>query len=250
LLETLETKIRDIEAIERDNPKPFGFWNIFLQTIIWTLVNVFLHVTIGLYLAHWLQKKLRGNTVYRGLLMLPWTVPSLVAAFSWRLIFDYPDGFLNRILEVFGGSPQNFMSDQWVLTACIIVNVWVGVPFMMITMLGGLQTIPEEQYEAASIDGANAFQKFVNVTLPGLRPVALVAILLGIIWTFNQFNIIYLVTLGSELKSRNILVTYAYDAFNKYFNYAEAATYGVVILSLLLAFGSYYTRILRKGGEL
>lgn len=249
LLSGGETELKLLTSIKSDHTSGFGFWDIFFQTIVWTVVNVFLHFTIGLYLAHWLNKRLPGNTFYRALLMIPWTVPTFVAAFSWRLIFDYPDGFLNRVIETFGGTAQNFMSDQWVLTACIIVNVWVGVPFMMITLLGGLQTIPEEQYEAAEIDGANGFQKMMLVTLPGLKPVASVAILLGFIWTFNMFNIIYLVTLGIEMKEKNILVTYAYDAFQKHFNYAESATYGVIILSMLLAFGSLYIRMLKKGGE-
>ena len=244
-----ENNLKTAIAIRSDHSSGFGFWDIFFQTIIWTIVNVFLHFTIGLYLAHWLNKRLKGNTFYRAMLMIPWTVPTFVAAFSWRLIFDFPDGILNRLIEGLGGAAQNFMSDQWILAACIIVNVWVGVPFMMITLLGGLQTIPGEQYEAAEIDGANAFQKLMKVTLPGLKPVASVAVLLGFIWTFNMFNIIYLVTLGIEMKEKNILVTYAYDAFQKHFNFAESATYGVIILSLLLAFGSVYVRMLKKGGE-
>jgi len=257
---TTKFNLASFEAQEKNNykmmqkiimnyPKDFGFWSIFFQTIIWTLVNVSLHFLIGLYLAHWLNKQLKGNTMYRTFLLLPWTVPSFVAAFSWRLIFDYPGGVLNSIIETLGGTAQNFMSDQWILTACIIVNVWVGVPFMMITLLGGLQTIPSEQYEAADIDGANAFQKLIKVTLPGLKPIATVTILLGAIWTFNMFNIIYLVTLGIELRSKNILITYAYEAFQKAFNYAEAATYGVIILSMLLVFGMVYIRVLKKGEE-
>jgi len=248
-IDSEEANLKTAIAIRSDHSSGFGFWDIFFQTIIWTIVNVFLHFTIGLYFAHWLNKRLKGNTLYRAMLMIPWTVPTFVAAFSWRLIFDFPDGILNRLIESVGGAAQNFMSDQWILVACIIVNVWVGVPFMMITLLGGLQTIPGEQYEAAEIDGANAFQKLMEVTLPGLKPVASVAVLLGFIWTFNMFNIIYLVTLGIEMKEKNILVTYAYDAFQKHFNFAESATYGVIILSLLLAFGSVYVRMLKKGGE-
>lgn len=250
-LQQQESDLREkLQGVIKDNPREFGFWDIFFQTVIWTIVNVFLHFTIGLYLAQWLHKRPRGNTIYRALILIPWTVPTFVSAFSWRLIFDYPDGVLNRLIEALGGAAQNFMSDQWILTACIIVNVWVGVPFMMITLLGGLQTIPEEQYEAANIDGANAWQKLMHVTLPGLKPVASVAVLLGFIWTFNMFNIIYLVTLGIEMKTKNILVTYAYEAFQKHFQYAESATYGVIILSLLLVFGSVYIRMLKRGGEI
>ena len=133
--------------------------------------------------------------------------------------------------------------------AVIAVNVWMGVPFMMVAVLGGLQSIPGELYEAAEVDGATPWQRFRNVTLPGLRSVSATVVLLGIIWTFNMFAIIYLVA-GPNPNTR-ILVTYAFERFfpGASRDFAVASTYGVLILSVLLVFAGVYRRALRKQGE-
>lgn len=223
------------------------FWRIFLQTVIWTVVNVSAHFSIGLLLAICLHKRLKGNVIFRTLLMLPWAIPSFVAAFGWRYMYNYPTGLINNTLNAIGLPAINFLGDSsWVLPSCILVNIWVGIPFMMITLLGGLQSIDLALYEAADIDGAGAWHKFRHITIPMLKPVSSVAILLGIIWTFNMFNIIYLVSLGNEAIEKDIFVTYAYTAFRSYGDYSGAATYAVLILSILLAFGAYYVRMLPK----
>ena len=136
------------------------------------------------------------------------------------------------------------------LLTAILTNIWLGVPFMMVTILGGLQTIDRELYEAATIDGATAWQRFTNITLPGLRSVSMTVILLGTIWTFNMFSVIYLVTNGQPAGQTEILVTGAYRAaFTGIRNYSLASTYGVLILSILLVFAMFYRRALRKQGE-
>jgi arabinogalactan oligomer/maltooligosaccharide transport system permease protein len=132
----------------------------------------------------------------------------------------------------------------------VVTNIWLGVPFMMVALLGGMQTIPAELHEAATIDGASAWQRFVNVTMPGLRSVSMTVVLLGTIWTFNMFSVIYLVTGGQPAGSTEILVTGAYRAaFAGVRNYSLAATYGVLILSILLVFSLFYRRLLRRQGE-
>jgi arabinogalactan oligomer/maltooligosaccharide transport system permease protein len=121
---------------------------------------------------------------------------------------------------------------------------------MMVALLGGMQSISPELYEAAEIDGASPWQRFQNVTLPGLRPISLTVVLLGTIWTFNMFPVIFLVTEGQPAGQTEILVTGAYRAaFEGIRNYSLAATYGVLILSLLLVFSFYYRRALRRYGE-
>ncbi|MBI3039481.1 sugar ABC transporter permease [bacterium] len=223
------------------------FWKVLWQTIFWTATNVFFHFLIGLCLALMLNKRFRGNTVYRLLIMVPWAVPSFVAAFSWRFMFNYPDGLINGILRVAGFNAINFLGNPGLmLPTCILINVWAGVPFMMITLLGGLQNISEDMYEAAKIDGANTWQKFLNITLPCLKPVASIAVLLGVIWTFNMFNIIYLVTLGNEAIEKDIFVTFAYKSFRTHGDYGGAAAYAVIILSILLSFASRYSSLLER----
>jgi arabinogalactan oligomer/maltooligosaccharide transport system permease protein len=198
-----------------------------------------------------LNQKLRGRTVYRMLLILPWAVPTFVTVFSWRIMLS-DSGVINSAL---GGlhlpQPQWLEDTTFQRLAAIMVNTWVGVPFMLVSLLGGLQAIPRELYEAAEMDGANAWQRFRNVTLPGLRPVSSTVILLGVIWTFNQFAIIFLL-FGSGAPDAQILVTWAFRlGFGQQpRDYAQSATYGVLLLSILIVFTTFYRRWLARNEEL
>jgi arabinogalactan oligomer/maltooligosaccharide transport system permease protein len=194
---------------------------------------------------------MRMRGLYRVLLILPWAVPSFVSAFAWRFLFRHDFGLINGLLSTVGLDPVPWFNNTWSsLFTAVVANIWLGVPFMMVALLGGMQTIPGELYEAAAIDGASPWQRFVNVTLPGLRSVSMTVVLLGTIWTFNMFPIIYLVTGGAPAGKTEILVTGAYRAaFEGIRNYSLAATYGVMILSMLLVFSFFYRRALRKQGE-
>lgn len=222
------------------------FRDILKQTTIWTFINVFFHFTIGLGLALLLNKKIKFRGIYRLILLVPWAVPSFISAFSWRWMFNSSFGIINITLQKFGIEPIPWLGDPfWSMVAVIIVNVWLGVPFMMVTLLGGLQSIPTTLYEAAEVDGASRFRQFWHITLPLLKPVAFTATLLGIIWTFNMFNVIYLVTGGGPVHSTEILVTYAYREAFRNWDFGIASTYGVIILSILLVFSSIYSRVLK-----
>jgi arabinogalactan oligomer/maltooligosaccharide transport system permease protein len=227
------------------------FWPHFVWTIVWTVVCVTLTYSIGLGLATVLNRDLRGRTVYRLLLVLPWAVPTFVTVFSWRLILA-DDGAVNQLLHALHLGSPSWLSDPFAQrVAAVGVNVWCGVPFMMLSMLGGLQAIPKELYEAAEMDGATPWQRFWNVTLPGLRPVSSTVILLGIIWTFNQFNVIYLLFGTTNSDSVQILVTYAYRLFfdQQPQDYAGSATVGILCLSLLVVFTGLYRRWLKRNEE-
>lgn len=224
------------------------FWPHFWWTIVWTVSCVTITISLGLGLAVLLNRKVRGRTAYRMLLILPWAVPTFVTIFSWRLLLA-DDGLVNSALATVGIGHVQWLSDPtWQRVAAIAVNVWVGVPFMMISMLGGLQSIPGELYEAAEMDGATAWQRFRNVTLPGLRPVSSTLVLLGIIWTFNQFNVIYLLFGSTNSDSVQILVTYSFRLFfgQEPMDYARAATVGVLCLSILVVFTEFYRRWIRR----
>ncbi|QQR99605.1 MAG: sugar ABC transporter permease [Austwickia sp.] len=227
------------------------FWHQLLITLIWTAACVFFHYTLGLGLAILLHREMRLRSIYRVLLILPWAVPAFVSAFAWKFIFDRDAGIINAVITGMGGQAVDFFdTTPKALIACIIVNVWLGVPFMMVALLGGMQAIPGELYEAAEMDGATGWQRFTNVTLPGLRPVSNSVILLGTIWTFNMFPIIFLVSRGGPSGGTEILVTGAYRAaFEGIRNYGFAAAYGVVILSILVLYSLVYRRVLRSQGE-
>jgi arabinogalactan oligomer/maltooligosaccharide transport system permease protein len=216
-----------------------------LWTAVWTGVNVFFHYTIGLGLALLLNQKFRGRTFYRLVLMLPWAVPAFISAVAWRYIFNGEYGFLNLLLADLGIDGPNWLSDPfWAYVAPIIVNVWLGVPFMMVALLGGMQSIPADLYEAARVDGATRRQTFWNVTMPQLRSVSVAVTMLGIIWTFNLFVVIFLTTGGGPGGRTDILVTESYNLFAAR-ELALAATYSVSILSLLLIFVTIYQRVFR-----
>jgi arabinogalactan oligomer/maltooligosaccharide transport system permease protein len=220
-------------------------------TAVWTFVNVFFHFVIGLGLAVLMNRTLRFRGFYRLLLLVPWALPTFIAAFSWRYLYNDPYGFFVQALKAIGvADPPAFLGDPtWAKVAVISANVWAGVPFMMVALLGGLQAIDSDLLEAAEVDGASAWQRFWGVTMPGLRPVASTVILLGIIWTFNSFVMIFLMTGGGPGTDTQILTTYAYRYFADYQLYGIAAAYGVVTLSLLLVFSTFYRLVVRRLGE-
>ncbi len=216
-----------------------------LWTTVWTSVNVFFHYTLGLGLALLLNQRFRGRTVYRLLLMLPWAVPAFISTVAWRYLFNGEYGFINLSLAGIGIDGPNWLSDPfWAYVAPIVVNVWLGVPFMMVALLGGMQSIPADLYEAARVDGASRWQQFWNVTVPQLKSVSVAVTMLGIIWTFNLFVVIYLTTGGGPGGRTDILVTESFNLFRAG-EFAVAATYSVVILSMLLIFVQIYQRAFR-----
>ncbi|MDX2597390.1 MULTISPECIES: carbohydrate ABC transporter permease [Streptomyces] len=228
------------------------FWSHFLWTVFWTAACVALHYSIGLGLALMLNQKLRGRTFYRLLLVLPWAVPTFVTVFSWRIMLA-DSGVLNQILgSLHLPQPQWLEDTFWQRFAAIMVNTWCGVPFMMLSLLGGLQSIDSSLYEAAEMDGASAWQQFRHVTLPGLRSVSSTVVLLGIIWTFNQFAIIFLLFGPTGAPDAQILVTWAYFlGFGQQpRDFAQSAAYGVLLLSILAVFTSFYFRWLKRNDQL
>ncbi len=220
-------------------------------TVVWTVVCVALHVGIGLGLAMLLNRPMRLRSLYRILLVLPWAVPAFVSAFIWRYLLNGEFGVVNAMLRAAGFAGVAWLDDPfWAKVSVIACNVWLGVPFMMLALLGGLQAIPRELHEAAEVDGATPWQRFRHITLPGLRPVSSTVVLLGTIWTFNQFPVIFLLTKGGPGGATEILVTYAYrQAFEGIRNYSGSAAWGMVILALLVVMATVYRRALRQQGE-
>ncbi|MCF6474584.1 sugar ABC transporter permease [Nonomuraea sp. MG754425] len=226
------------------------FWDKLLWTVLWTVICVAAHYGIGLGLAVMLNRPLRLRSLYRVLLILPWAVPAFVAAFIWRYLYNSDYGVINGFLKLAGLGGVGWLDDPTTAKIAVIaVNVWIGVPFMMVALLGGLQSIPAELYEAAEVDGANAWQRFRAITLPGLSQVSGTVVLLGTIWTFNMFPIIFLVTRGGPGSETEILVTYAFrEAFTGIRDYSGSATWGVIILAMLVVLAVGYRRSLRGQG--
>ncbi len=229
---------------------PLSFYFTLVVTVLWTLANVALHVTLGLMLALLLKEPwLRLKGVYRALLIIPWAVPNYITALIWKGMFHKQFGAINGILTSIGLEPVSWFGSFWTaFTANVVTNTWLGFPFMMVVALGALQSIPSELYEAADVDGAGRLQKFFRITLPLLKPAMLPAVILGMIWTFNMFNIVYLVSGGEPGGSTDILISEAYRwAFQRQEQYGYAAAYAALIFCILVG----YTLGTRKltGGE-
>jgi arabinogalactan oligomer/maltooligosaccharide transport system permease protein len=218
--------------------KESTFWYFLFKTVLWTVVNVFFHVTIGIFLALILNKDIKGKSYFRTLLILPWAVPQYITALTWRGMFNSEYGAISLTLDRLLGIQIPWLTTEWgAFAACVITNVWLGFPFMMIVALGGLQSIPDELYEAADIDGASWFHKLKNITIPLIKPVMIPAITLGIIWTFNNFNIVWLVSNGGEPADKtHILVSWIYKSGFRYFRMGYAAAFSMIIFLILLTF--------------
>jgi len=221
----------------------------FGKTVIWTAVNLFFHLALGISIAMLLNRPILGRGIFRALLILPWAMPQYICALTWKGMFNYQYGSVNLILQkVFHVGPiEWFSSETWAFIAPMITNIWLGFPFIMVVTLGGLQSIPRDLYEAADIDGASALRKFFHITLPMLKPVLAPAIILGTIWTFNNLNVIWLVTeRGLPADKTHILVTYVYKAAFTYYRYGYAAAFSVFIFAILLAIVLVYMRQMRS----
>lgn len=227
---------------------PLNFYFTLGVTVLWTVLNVFLHTSIGLGLALLLKDPLLGfKGVYRVLLVLPWAVPNYITALIWKGMFHQQYGAVNHVLSLFGIEKVSwFSSFSTAFTANLATNTWLGFPFMMVIALGALQSIPKDVYEAAAVDGASPWQTFRRITLPLLRPALYPAIILGSIWTFNMFNIIYLVSQGEPAGATDILITEAYRwAFERADRYGLAAAYAAIIFVILLVYTLITNRMAR-----
>ncbi|MCB2360057.1 carbohydrate ABC transporter permease [Clostridium estertheticum] len=221
------------------------FYSTLIRTILWTVINVVFHVTFGLFFAILLNRKLPGKAFIRVLLILPWAIPQYIAAMTWKGMYNVEYGSVNIILtHIFGNMAAiPWLSvPSWTFVGCIITNIWLGIPFMMMISLGGLSSIPEELYEAADLDGATGFQKFKKITLPLLKPILTPAIVLGTVWTFNMVNIIYIITSGSASDESQILITMVFKRAFQYFRYGQSAALSVIIFLILLAFSTFFIR--------
>ena len=235
--------------------KPFGEWLshgsfylTLLVTVLWTVVNVVAHVSLGLILGILLARPfLRLRAIYRVILILPWAVPSYVTALAWKGMFHRQFGAVNAILVALGAEPVSwFAKFSTAFTANVATNVWLGFPFMMVVVMGALTSIPKDVLEAAEVDGATRWQAFRLVTLPLLRPTLLPAVVLGSVWTFNMFNVVFLVSGGEPDGKTDILVSEAYRwAFARNAQFGYAAAYAVIIFGLL----ALMSRVLGKIGK-
>ncbi|WP_170145259.1 carbohydrate ABC transporter permease [Ammoniphilus oxalaticus] len=223
-----------------------------INTLVFTCCSVALKMIIGMIGALLLNTKRKGAKVYWSIFMIPWLAPSVVAALVWKWILHDQFGILNQVLRQIGLLDHQvaWLSDPLLaFIAVVVVDAWVGVPFMIVVLLAGMQTIPREWYEAAVVDGANRWRRFLHITLPGLKPIVIVMGTISLIGTFNSFNIIYTMTGGGPIDSTTTMALHIHrTAFTNYdFGYASALS--VVTFVLIMGVATFYIRRLQMKGE-
>ena len=222
------------------------------NTLVFTISCLIFQFLIGFSLALFLNRPFRTARSVRGLLMIPWMIPMTVTALIFKLLFATDIGVVNYILRSMKLISQNIdwlTSSKTAMSVVIIANVWIGIPFNTILLSTGLTTIPQELYESAAIDGANARQSFFRITLPLLRSTIESVLVLGFIYTFKVYDLVYVMTSGGPVNSTHLLSTYSYKQSFELFNYSMGSSVANVLLLILLMVGIIYLKITMKGEE-
>jgi multiple sugar transport system permease protein len=221
-------------------------WN----TIVYTIGATILKLGAGLGLALVLNERLPLKRLVRSAVLLPWIVPTVLSAMAWLWLLTPNFSVLNWILVHTGVSQRGLpwlTSPSLAMFSVILVNTWRGIPFFAITLLAGLQTIPGELYEASAIDGAGTWRRFRYVTLPLLQPILLITLVLSVIWTFSDFQVVYGLTQGGPMNSTHVLATLSYQVGLASGNIGEGAAISLTMLPLLLVLIIWQIRHLRRG---
>ncbi|SHE78185.1 carbohydrate ABC transporter permease [Lactonifactor longoviformis] len=222
------------------------------NTLLFTVCCLLFQFLIGFALAIFFNQNFKISKPVRGLLMMPWMIPITVTALIFKFIFGTDVGILNNILQGLGIIKENIdwlTSTNTAMFAIVCANVWIGIPFNMILISTGLTTIPQELYESASIDGAGKIQSFFKITLPLLKPTIESVLILGFIYTFKVFDLVYVMTGGGPVNSTHMLSTYSYKLSFEMFKYSKGSAVANVLFVILLIISMFYLRMTTKGEE-
>ncbi|MEU9172365.1 sugar ABC transporter permease [Streptomyces sp. NPDC048420] len=225
------------------------FTPALVHTVVFTAVCLLFQYAIGLALAVFFHQNFRLSATLRALFLVPWLLPLIVSASTWSWMLNSDSGIVNALLHAVGVGPVNWLtSPSWSLTSVIIANIWIGVPFNLVVLYSGLQSIPTSLYEAAALDGANAWRRFWSVTFPLLRPVSAITLLLGLVYTLKVFDIIWIMTKGGPADSSTTFATWSYQLGfgNLLPAFGPGAAVGNLLVVAALVFGLIYLKVQRK----
>jgi len=224
-----------------------AFWESLGNSAVWTVSSIILQLILGIILAVFLNENFPGRNIARSIILFSYIVPEVVAAMVWKFMLSESVGIINyTIREFLHMDPPGWFSSRFAMVAVIIVNVWKFFPFMVIVFLAQLQSIDKQQYEAARIDGANWFKEFFYITLPALKPVILIALMLRTIFTFKNFNLIQLFTGGGPMNYTTTLPIQIYQTTFQMFYLGRGAAMGVIMFVIVLFVSFGYLRIYNK----
>jgi len=227
------------------------FWMVVWQSAIFAISAVFFKALIGLITAHLINNlPSRGQRKWRGMLLVPWVIPLALSSLGWWWLFDPTHSAFNWIIRGLGGSDIPWLSDPyWARFSVILVNVWYGAPFFLIMYLAALKSVPEQLYEAAAIDGANAWQRFVHITLPMMRNIIAITVLFSLIVTFANFDIVQIMTGGGPRNMTHVFATYAFLLGIRSGDIPLGASVSLFMFPILAASAVFILRGVRKRGR-
>ena len=228
------------------------FWKALKNTLVFTVSCLVVQFIIGFALALFFNKKFKFAKPIRGLLMIPWMIPMTITGLMFKFMFSTKVGIVNYFLETLGFISSNIewlTSPNTAMVAVIITNIWIGIPFNMILISTGLTSIPEELYESAAIDGANTVQCFFRITLPMMRSTIESILVLGFIYTFKVYDLVWVMTSGGPVNATHLMSTYSYKLSFEKFQYSMGSAVANVLLVVLLIVGILYMKITMKGEE-
>jgi multiple sugar transport system permease protein len=220
-----------------------GFKESLVNSFYWVFFSLIPQFFIGFIVALMLRRKFKGRGVYQAFIFFPWAMSGFLIGLIWRWMLNGQGGVINDLLMKFGiiDHAIPFLADPtWAMVSVIVANVWYGITFFAIMILAALQSIPEDLFEAAKIDGAGYFQQLFNITIPYILPTLIVTTLLRFIWILNFPDLIYSLTNGGPAGSTHILSTFMLEKIMYGQNYGQAAAVGVIIIFILIFFSIFY----------
>lgn len=229
-----------------------SFRDVTSNTFEWTVYSTLFAFIIGFAAALVVQREFVGRGLVRGVLMIPWVIGYVAAAYVWRWILHSDYGLISAILLEFGwvDEPVIFLDNvDRVMPSLIMVNVWKEFPFAMIMMLAGLQTVPEQLHRAAQIDGASVWSRFWHITLPHVKNVAVITVLLLLVTNLNSFTLVYVMTGGGPAGASEIWITEIYQIAFQRKRFDIASAYSVILFIIMMSMGYFYVKALTRGDE-
>jgi multiple sugar transport system permease protein len=227
------------------------FWEVVKQSMIFTGFAVLFKALIGLITAHLINNlPAKGQRKWRGMLLVPWVIPLALSSLGWWWLFDPTHSAFNWLIKALGGEEIPWLSNPyWARFSVILVNIWYGAPFFLIMYLAALKSVPEQLYEAAAIDGASGWQRFVHITLPMMRNIIAITVLFSLIVTFANFDIVQIMTAGGPRNMTHVFATYAFMWGIKSGDIPLGASVSLFMLPLLAIASIFILRGVRKRGR-
>lgn len=220
-----------------------------INSVLWTIGNFVIAGFFGLGVALLLKARFKGNSILRTLILIPWVIPTVAIAITWKWLLNSELGIIQRFMLISGliSSSVPFFGPKYSLLTVTLVNVWRFTPFVTLVILARLESIPEELYEAARVDGASMLQQFTHITMPLLKPVLAVLGIIGVLWTFGHFDIVWLITKGGPGNSSMTLPVLVWMKAFYVFRLGEAASISTIMIAVLLAFTAFYFKFVMRG---